>query len=431
LGNVLVRGGARAWGIWFCAAAFVFLELYARVIPGVFAGEIEKDLNFGPAVLGESMGLYYLTYAPLQLVAGVLVDRWGCRRVLPGAALIAALGLAVCGFAASPWALAGGRMLAGAGSAVAFVGALYVGSLWFHRGNLALLGAMTTTMGMAGAALGTGTGHWLADWLHWRGAFLFVAGACVLLAVAFRVFIPLRPSWAFEGRERISFWSSMKALGAVLRSRSTWLIGIISLLIYTPISAFGALWGASYLKAALPGISPSVAGWSVSMLFVGLAIAGPLIGKLSDRTGHRNLVLLYGSLAMAVLLVALIFVGSLGVVASFILVFGIGVATSVQAITYAGGMEFHTEDRHSAAIAFVNFAAMMSGLLLQPLIGEILEWQIKSNHSTIESYQIAMISLPVCAVLAAILCVPLERSRRRRAAALAAEAAAAATPAPG
>jgi MFS family permease len=190
---------------------------------------------------------------------------------------------------------------------------------------------------------------------------------------------------------------------------------LVSLLVYTPISAFGALWGASYIEAALPGTSASEAGWVVAMLFIGIAVMGPIVGRISDRSGNRAGLMGIGSIVMAVSLTGLVFLPSMNLAVAFVLVLLVGAATSIQVVTYAAGMELQPPSRHGAAVAFVNFSAMFSGLLMQPLIGEVLNLERPAGEATnsIENYQVALLTLPICAVIAVVLCGVLVIARRR------------------
>ncbi len=66
-----------SYGIFFLAASFYLYEFILQVAPGVMAAPMMKAF----AVTGEGFGIissfYFYAYAPTQLPAGVLYDRYG------------------------------------------------------------------------------------------------------------------------------------------------------------------------------------------------------------------------------------------------------------------------------------------------------------------------------------------------------------------
>ena len=63
------------------ASLFYFYEFFARVAPGVLQGELTKVSSASDGAFGFAMSLYFLAYAPAQLLVGRLLDRHGVRAV--------------------------------------------------------------------------------------------------------------------------------------------------------------------------------------------------------------------------------------------------------------------------------------------------------------------------------------------------------------
>jgi MFS family permease len=134
---------------WMFCTIFYFLEYAIRSAPAVMIPELAQ--LFGVSTVGVStiVGTYYYTYAATSLVAGVLLDHYGAKYVIPAGTFILACG---CGAFALPHPLAGdiGRLLQGAGSAFAFTGAVYLATHGLPAQRLATAIGVTQCLGMLG-----------------------------------------------------------------------------------------------------------------------------------------------------------------------------------------------------------------------------------------------------------------------------------------
>jgi len=62
-------------------AAGYFLSYFFRTINAVIAGQLTAELGLDASHLGLMTSVYFLTFAAIQLPLGVLLDRFGPRRV--------------------------------------------------------------------------------------------------------------------------------------------------------------------------------------------------------------------------------------------------------------------------------------------------------------------------------------------------------------
>ena len=87
-----MNNSSRAWLIWSLGALSFSYAFFQRVAPSVIVGELMRDFAVGAAVLGNLSAIYLYAYASLQIPIGLALDRWGARRMLSGAAILAACG---------------------------------------------------------------------------------------------------------------------------------------------------------------------------------------------------------------------------------------------------------------------------------------------------------------------------------------------------
>src|SRR5512147_1998285 len=73
-------------------AAGYFLSFLYRAVNAVLAPELLRDLGMGASALGLLTATYFITFASFQIPLGVLLDRFGPRRVEAFLLLVAATG---------------------------------------------------------------------------------------------------------------------------------------------------------------------------------------------------------------------------------------------------------------------------------------------------------------------------------------------------
>jgi MFS family permease len=298
------------------------------------------------------------------------------------------------------------RILLGIGSSFAFVGAVYVATVWFPKRRLALIMGLTSALGTIGAALGQAPLEIAVQDFGWRTAMYTASIFGISIAIVIWLFVPKRPTWFLQlaELETTETTDSMFAgLREVVSNGQTWLVAIISLLLYVPISTFGALWGDSFVET-VAGVSKESAAWAMTMLFIGFATGGPVLGWLSDKYNTRRLPIFLGgglcAIAMSMLLLASIFPFWLTVV--FLILTGF--FAGAQTITFAVAVEQHNTFCKATSIAFVNFFVMLGGFILQPFFGALLDLTSNNTTYTAGDYRTALVLLPISLVIGTILC---------------------------
>ncbi len=89
---------------WATGALFFFYAWILRVAPSVMIDELMRDFTVGAAAVGHLSAFYFYGYAGMQIPVGLLMDRFGPRRLMTVAALGCAAGCVL--FALSKAAMA-------------------------------------------------------------------------------------------------------------------------------------------------------------------------------------------------------------------------------------------------------------------------------------------------------------------------------------
>ncbi|MBC7950981.1 MAG: MFS transporter, partial [Rhodospirillaceae bacterium] len=105
-------------------AAGYFLSFLYRTVNAVLAPHISREVHLDAGDLGLMTGMYFLTFGAFQLPLGILLDRFGPRRVEACLLLFAAAGAFAFSLADGAGALIFGRALVGLGVSACLMAAL-------------------------------------------------------------------------------------------------------------------------------------------------------------------------------------------------------------------------------------------------------------------------------------------------------------------
>jgi MFS family permease len=396
------------WFICGLGALFYSYEYFLRIAPSVMTDNLVRFFHIDGATLGNLSGFYYYVYTPMQLVAGVLMDRYGPRRLLTIASLCCVVGSFLFAATKQLWVAELGRFLIGFGSAFAFVGVLKLATIWLPSRYFAMFSGFATALGMLGAIAGNLILTKLVLWMGWQET-IYLSGAFgILVALLIGLFVRDQNFDRKKTQGVIDLPHVIGNLWTIIKTSQMWIVGAIGGLLYVSTSAFAELWGNPYLQIA-HGFSPQQAAIAMSCIFAGWVFGGPLGGWVSDTIKRRCLPLTVNALVAGALIAVVLFVPNLSIWTVYTLLFIFGVFSGVQVITFAIGREISSSQAAGSAIAFTNMVVMLSGVIFQPLIGYVLDylWNGQTARGvpafTAGNYQIALMIIPLCLILSAIM----------------------------
>jgi MFS family permease len=388
---------------WLTAALFFFYAWVLRVAPSVMVEELMRDFAVGAAVLGNLSAAYFYGYAGMQIPVGVLLDRFGPRRLIGIATLLCAGGCVLFAVGSTLAAVTAGRFLIGATAALSLVGSMAVAGQWFRPDRFAVFSGLAMAMGMAGGVFGQAPLRLAVEASDWRTTTLLLAAGGVALSMA--AWATIRDRWRGSG----GIGSALSGLAVVVRHPQSWLIALSGLGTSGPLLGFASLWGVPFLETTY-GLPRTHAASLTSMIFIGWGVGAPLLGWLSDRIGRRKGPLLAGLALETVALAALVYVPGWPVPVLAALSFLVGFFGSSQIVCFALVKENHAAQLSGTGIGFVNALVTGAGALFQPLVGLLLDlaWTGATAHGArvydTDAYRLALTSLIACC-LSGLLCL--------------------------
>ncbi|CAM2892815.1 major facilitator membrane proteins [Legionella steigerwaltii] len=390
-----------AYFIFFLAASFYLYEFILQVAPSVMAESMMKTFGVTGQGFGVISAFYFYAYAPTQIPAGVLFDRYGPRKLMTFAIILCALGSAFFASTDSVFTACIGRFLIGIGSAFSFIGVLVLLSRWFPPHYFAILAGIAQLMSSVGAIFGEMPLAYLIQGVGWRNASFILSIIGFILAAFFWLYIRDYPHQKSQAVPEHYLRDEWKRLMAVCKHSYTWIIGGYAFTIWAPIAVFAALWGVPYLQEKFQ-ISVVAASGLCSMIWIGIGVGSPLLGWFSDRIESRRIALIISAiLGLFATLVLLYFPGLSYGWTPFIL-FVLGLGAGGQTVSFAVVKENNPPELVGTASGFNNLSVVIGGALFQPLVGYILQhtnlWHLVNGVHvySIPSYQIALMVMPIC-----------------------------------
>ncbi|MGD9953330.1 MAG: MFS transporter [Burkholderiales bacterium] len=271
------------WRVFLPFVAGYYVSYAFRSANALLGPQIASEYGFGAAELGLLTSVFFLGVGLVQIPVGVLLDRFGPRRVDASLLLLAAAGALIFANAQSFAGVVLGRALIGLGVSVCLMASFQAFLLWYPRERIATLNSMAFAIGILGAMTVSVPLETALRVVDWRTVMLVFAGATLVVSGTIYLAAP-----EYERRE------SQGSLGAALQLVRTIVADSAfrraAVMISTSQCAAVALytlWIATWLRDVAGYDRPAVGR---ALLVVSLAlIAGYLVfGRAADAITRRG-----------------------------------------------------------------------------------------------------------------------------------------------
>ena len=421
----MVQKRTMIWGWLICGlgALFYAYEYLLRITPSVMEHALRSHFDLSATGFGVLSAFYYYAYDPMQLPVGLLMDRYGPRRLLVFACGMCVLGTWMFSGTSIVAVAAVGRFLVGFGSAFAFVGVLKLATLWLREEQLGVVAGMASALGTLGAMMGDNLLGRFVDRLGWQLTVGYTAlfGLFLMVLLWFGIH-DMKRHPDEDGGTIDSFKRALFDLKLIASNKQIWINGLFGCLIYLPTTLLAELWGISYLRYA-HHLTATAAEVANSCLFFGFMIGAPLMGYISDRMQRRKVPMFFGAMGAAMVMMVILYAPGLTESMLDGLMFVLGLCYSVQALVFAVGRELSPKEAAGTAIAMTNMLVMVGAIFIQPLVGHLLDWSSSRsvNHSfavvdgmiktySPYDYKIALSIIPIARLISAVLTFFLEET---------------------
>jgi MFS family permease len=399
--NSKTHNKSTAYFIFILATAFYLYEFILQVSPSVMAAPIMKTFGVSASGFGMISAFYFYAYAPMQLPAGLLFDRYGPRKLMTAAIILCALGSVFFASTSSIITAAAGRFMIGFGSAFSFIGALVLLSRWFPPTHFAILAGIAQFMSSIGAMFGERPLAMLITAYDWRTANFILGGIGFILALLFWLFIRDYPHQSTQSVPKHPLSDEWKRLRAVCGRSYTWITGLYACSIWTPIAVFAGLWGIPYLQVKY-NTSLLVASGMCSMIWLAIGLGSPTLGWLSDRIKNRRLTLGISASFGLVATTLIVYVPGIPMHWMYLVLFMFGLGATGQSLSFAVVKDNNHPSLVGTACGFNNLSVVIGAAFFQPMVGVVLhhinDVSLIDGVSVyaLHGYQKALIIMPIC-----------------------------------
>ena len=184
MATVAERAGSRITNaLIFLLGASVFLNYVDRGAIAVGAPLMKGELGLSATTFGIAVSAFFWVYAPIQLFAGWLCDRFPVYKLMSGGIVLWAGSTLLTGFAGGFLSLLILRVLLGVGESIFFPGSSKIIARHVPAGRRGVANAVVAAGLALGPAVGTLAGGLIVASLGWRPMF-FVFGVLTLVWLA-------------------------------------------------------------------------------------------------------------------------------------------------------------------------------------------------------------------------------------------------------
>jgi MFS family permease len=264
-----------AWATVAIAYAIAFLQ---RVSPQSVSLSFMHDFSTDAAGVAMLASSYFWGYTLMQIPAGVLVDRYGVKRVVLTSMAASALGSAAFALAPSLLDVFVARVIIACGDALVFTALLKLVAQNFSDERFGFMSGISQVSGYIGGVVATTPLAAAVSGFGWRACFIFIA--CIGVANLAIASMILKPSAASQNAKTLShvLLASRQALGQV----ANWGCAMSFASHFAVVTTLSGVWGIP-MVAHIFGISPSAAGAPLFAFMIGNAAGSIFLGHMADR----------------------------------------------------------------------------------------------------------------------------------------------------
>ncbi len=371
--------------IWMVASLFYAYQYILRVMPNIMLDDIMSQFHISAAVFGQFSGLYYIGYSLMHLPIGIMLDRFGPRKVMSGCILLSVVGLLPLIFS-DYWVYPIiGRVLIGMGSSAAILGVFKIVRMTFSEERFARMLSISVTIGLIGAIYGGGPVSYMREVFGYHAVVQIFALVGVALAFITYMIVPDQKNPPKRG--------VIADIKEVLQNKKVVWTCIFAGMMVGPLEGFADVWSAVFLKQVY-GFETTMAASLPSMIFIGMCFGAPLLSLIAEKIGYLQAIIASG-IVMAISFSALLMLHLpqtiLGV--SFVIV---GVCSAYQILAIYKASTYVREEVAGLTTAVANMIIMLFGYAFHTIIGTIVGLIGGPTTSIALVYGVAVIPIALC-----------------------------------
>lgn len=390
------------------AALYYLYSFFIRVLPSVMTRDLMAGFNASGVQISTLMVAFVYAYGLSQIPSGILIDKYGAKRVLIFGMLGCYIGGSIFQSTSNLCVAIFARVILGFCSGPAFIAPMTLVKKNFPKKLFTPAAGFIQTLGCVGAMLTKPASDLVAQ-VGWKEAIEY----STLMSIALFILYCLFPNDSKTHIDQNQI-STSKALSYITHNSSFWLVGFLALASWAPVGGFAEAWGVSYLSV-LQNISISQATSQMSWAWIGVAISSPLAGFWFEHTEYKAIPLMtmYAFGLISIILLITSQINNPHIIA--FLLFILGASAGAQPIAFKLVSRISPDNIHATAVSFCNMCVIAGAFIVQPIVSQVLEmaWDgHKINnipYYQAQHFQISFIPIAIIVTLAMIVTLSIHK----------------------
>lgn len=356
-------GGAMAWWVWILATVFVIYLFNIQTMFSDVQGDIRDALNLDINHLTLIAGTYTWAFAIFQFFGGAFLDCFGSRRVMIPAFIFVTAGVFLYGLADNYITILAAQVLMALGACCGFVGAGYIGGVWFGMAAYGTMFGYVQTLSSVGSAVQQPIIESLLKHMTYRTLFISLGVLGVVLVIL--AFIYMRNPQPVPVTK-----NPFKVVGnnllQIFKKPQMWIAAMWGGIVFGLNLALGVVWTPEIFSHY--GYDNGYIG--TALLWLGLAAGSCFWPQWSNKIGSRKIPSVIGAVMMIVGLALVVYVQMsmwLLVVSMFI----IGMGATSHMLAFSVGGDVAGGPLVGTSSAFLNGIMFIFGGILQNIPASI------------------------------------------------------------
>lgn len=388
-----------------------FFSYFFRAVNAVVSPDLIRDVGLSAADLGLLSAAYFFTFAFAQIPLGVLLDRFGPRRVQGTLYCLAGLGAFLFSLGESMFMLTLSRGLIGIGVSGGLMAALKAIVQWFPRDKIALINGLYFVSGSMGALAATTPLEWALRFSDWRGLFAILGATTIAAGLGIVFIVPDKPGGAVIK----SLQEQIGEIGKIYRDSYFWRIAPLMFTCGSANMAIQGLWAAPWL-AEVEGLGRAAVASHLFVMAVAMVFGAMLSGVMASALQRFGLSLAtICGLAAALTIVVFLVVTLRIFEATYVLWAMVGFVGIQTSVVFAAMAHHFPESVVGRANTACNVLVFAMAFVYQFGIGMIVErWPADAQGAYPElAYRTAFLATIATQLVAWIwFVVPLRRKKK-------------------
>jgi predicted MFS family arabinose efflux permease len=384
-------GGRRAWAVWAIAVFTYLVTVLHRGSMSVAGLQAAERFHISASALASFTVVQLTVYAAMQVPVGVLLDRYGSKRLLIAASGLLFVAQSAFSLVDSYPAALAARAVLGVGDALVFISVLRVVMSWFPALRQPVMSQVTGMLGGLGAIMSTVPMAAAFHAFGWTTTFASASVLSLLTGVAVLFLLKNSPYDEPLKQPKQSLAEVRGNLSRAWREPGTRLGMWTHFTTSFSGSTFGLLWGYPFLVQG-QGVAPTTAAAMLIIPVLAGFCYGPVVGRYAARFPFYRSWIVLAVIAGSVLMwtVVLLWPGQapMPVLLLLIVVQAAGGPGSMLGLDYA--RTFNPATRFGAANGMVNTGGFIATLVCIGTVGILLDASSGGAPQTIGDFKYAL-----------------------------------------